>query len=137
MKDEKSLRAPLARVRGLGSAHQGVRHWWGQRVTALALIPLSLYIVGAFFNAVVFGNGYQDAVAWLQSPFATTFMLLFIAVGFHHAVSGAQVVIEDYVHCEVAKTLSLLFIKFAAVFLAVLGILAAVKTLFWSLLPHA
>jgi succinate dehydrogenase / fumarate reductase membrane anchor subunit len=123
-----SLRSPLARVRSLGSAGRGTEHWWLQRLTAIALIPLSLFVIVTFYMYVVEGT-YDGAVYWLRSPFAATFVILFLAVGFHHAASGLQVVIEDYVHCECAKLTSLIVVKFLAVVFALLGILSTVKIL--------
>jgi succinate dehydrogenase / fumarate reductase membrane anchor subunit len=134
-KDAKSLRSVLGRVRGLGSAKEGVQHWWLQRLTALALIPLSLYVVGTFFNAVVFGSGYDSAIGWLHSPLAATSLILALVAGFWHAALGVQVVIEDYVHCEVMKLTSIIAVKFAAVLFAVLGILSVAR-IFFSGLPH-
>jgi succinate dehydrogenase / fumarate reductase membrane anchor subunit len=128
-KNIPSFRSPLNRVRSLGPAHHGTGHWWMQRLTALALIPLTLYVLNGFFTYVVFGN-YESAVYWLRSPFSSTFVILLIAVGFHHAASGLQVVIEDYIHCECAKLASIIAVKFLAVAFALLGILAAIKILF-------
>src|ERR1700749_5335796 len=110
-KNKSSMRSLLGRARGLGSAKEGVEHWWMQRLTALALIPLSLYIVGTFFNAVVFGSGYDSALAWLSSPVTAVTMILLFGTAFHHAASGVQVVIEDYVHCEMWKLLSIIAVK--------------------------
>jgi len=124
-----TLRSPLARVRSLGSARHGTQHWWMQRLTALALIPLTIYLFTTFFLYVVYG-GYDGALIWLRSPISAMAVLLFIMVGFHHAASGLQVVIEDYVHCEATKLASLILVKFAAVALALLGIVATVKVLF-------
>jgi len=132
-----SLRSALGRARGLGSAKHGVEHWWAQRMTALALIPLSIYGVAAFFNNVV-GGGYADAVVWLHSPFAAVLVILFILVAFHHAASGVQVVIEDYVHCEAVKLASIIAVKFLASAFALLGTIAVIKILFSvsGALPH-
>lgn len=129
MKNIPSLRSPLARVRALGPAKGGTEHWWMQRLTALALIPLTLFVLNGFFTHVVFGN-YDSAVYWLRSPFSASFVVLFVAVGFHHAASGLQVVIEDYIHCECAKLAAIISVKFLAVVFALLGILATVKVLF-------
>ncbi|HUY68734.1 MAG TPA: succinate dehydrogenase, hydrophobic membrane anchor protein [Alphaproteobacteria bacterium] len=128
--DEKSLRTLRGRVEGLGAAKEGVHHWWMQRMTALALIPLSMFIMGSFFNAVVFGSGYASATAWLQSPYMAVAMIAFLIAGFHHAASGVQVVIEDYVHCPVVKTASIVIVKFAAALLALLGIVAVLHIMF-------
>jgi succinate dehydrogenase / fumarate reductase membrane anchor subunit len=119
----------------LGSAKHGTEHWWQQRVTAIALVLVSTYVVTTFFTSVDFG-GYVDAIDWLTSPFSVTLVILFLIVGFYHAVLGLQVVIEDYVHSEGLKLFSILAVKFIAAAFAILGILSTVKILFWSLLPH-
>jgi len=124
-----SLRSALGRARGLGSAKHGVEHWWMQRLTALALIPLSIYGIAAFFDSVAFGS-YEDAVIWLHSPFAAVLVILFILVAFHHAASGLQVVIEDYVHCEALKLASIITTKFLAAAFALLGCIAVIRVLF-------
>lgn len=133
--NEKSLRSPHAQVTGLGSAKHGVEHWWQQRVTAIALVLLSLYLVWMFVSNVVFG-GYTEATDWLSSPIDATLLILFIGTAFYHAALGIQVVIEDYVHCEAVKLASLLAVKFIAAAFGVLGILSIIKVLFWSVLPH-
>lgn len=120
-----SLRTPLARVRGLGSAKEGVQHWWGQRVTALALIPLALWLIVTILTLMV--STYAEAVAFFRSPFNAVFMALLIAATFHHGQLGLQVVIEDYVHREGAKVALLLLVKALAAVLAALGILAVLK----------
>jgi len=136
----KSMRSPLAEVRGLGSARHGTQHWWLQRLTALALIPLSIYVVATFFVEVVYG-GHEGAVEWLSSPFAAVLTILFLGVGFHHAANGVQVVIEDYVHGEARKIAGIVTVKFFAVMLALLGSLAVIKVLFFAIIammmPHA
>jgi succinate dehydrogenase / fumarate reductase membrane anchor subunit len=120
----------------LGSAKEGAEHWWQQRVSAIAIVLLSLYVVSNFFGSVAFGS-YDDAIEWLSSPFSATLVILFIAAAFYHAALGLQVVVEDYVHGEAKKIVLLLLSKFLCVTFAVLGILSVVKILFWSLLPHA
>ena len=125
----KSMRSPLGVARGLGSAKSGTEHWMLQRLTALALIPLSLFVLVGFFNAAVLGD-YEDAVLWLHSPVSATFAIMFLLVGLRHATVGLQVIIEDYAHCECTK-LSLLFVvKFLAVVFAVLGTLSVAKIFF-------
>lgn len=128
-KKKESLRDPLSNVRGLGSAHHGTEHWWLQRLTSIALIPLSIYVIAGFFAAVVYGN-YESANGWLHSAFSATGVILFLAVGFHHAAAGMQVVIEDYMHCEGAKLAAIIFTKFMCFTFAVMGILATLKIVF-------
>ena len=125
----KSLRSALGKARGLGSAKSGTEHWLGQRMTALALIPLTLYALIGFFNNALSG-GYSGAMYWLQSPASATFVLLLLLAGLHHAVAGLQVVIEDYIHCEASKIGALFVVKFFAVALAILGALSVAKIFF-------
>jgi succinate dehydrogenase / fumarate reductase membrane anchor subunit len=123
--DKKSLRTPLAKVRGLGSAKEGVEHWWFQRMTALALIPLTLWFVYAVI--ALSGADYKTVAAWAGAPLNAIFLVLLIATMFHHAVLGCQVVIEDYVHHEALKTVSLITLKFTAIVLAAASIFAVLK----------
>ncbi len=104
-----SLKTPLGQVRGLGSAKEGVQHWWIQRVTAVALVPLGLwFVISIIFMA---GASHADMVEWLSSPFTAAIAVLVIVATFWHAMLGVQVVIEDYVHNEATKIVSLLVIK--------------------------
>ena len=119
------LRAPLARVRGLGSARDGTHHWWMQRVTAVALVPLSLWFTVSMMRVV--GADHATASAWLQSPFNAAVMLALIAAVFYHAYLGVQVVLEDYVHAKPLKVASLLLVKFALVLLALVATLCVVR----------
>jgi succinate dehydrogenase / fumarate reductase membrane anchor subunit len=99
-------------------------------MTAIALVPLSAYVIVTFLRYAVHG-GYEGARAWLHTcPVAVALVLMFLAAGFHHAVSGLQVVIEDYVHCETSKIASLFIIRFLAVTFFILGVLAVLKILF-------
>ena len=96
-----SLRSPLDRVRGLGAAKEGVAHWWAQRMTALALIPLTVWFVASIVGLA--GADYDTTVDWVGRPLPAVLLLLLIAATFHHAQLGLQVVIEDYVHHEGLK----------------------------------
>ncbi|MCW9039270.1 MAG: succinate dehydrogenase, hydrophobic membrane anchor protein, partial [Rhodospirillales bacterium] len=99
------MRTPLARARGLGSAKEGVHHWWAQRATAVALIPLSLWFVGAVVELI--GMDYLGLKAWMGVHGNLTMMILFISALFWHAQLGVAVVIEDYVHNETIKNIAL------------------------------
>ena len=90
-----SLRSDLARARGLGAAHDGVQHWWRQRISALALVPLALWF--AFSVAHEPLADYAGFVAWLEHPAVAIALILFVALVFYHSALGLQVVIEDYV----------------------------------------
>jgi len=118
------LRSTLGRVRGLGSAKEGVAHWWAQRTTAVALVPLSLWFVASVIALA--GADYAGVVSWFKSPFNATLMILLIGATFYHAALGLQVVLEDYVHHEGQKLVSILVIKGLA---AAIGLLATVAVL--------
>lgn len=107
-----SLQTPLARVLGLGSAKEGAEHWWWQRLTAVALVPLGLWFVIAVITLV--GAGYAEARAWVGAPLNMVLLIAFTAALLHHAQLGLQVVIEDYVHSEACKLAGLLAVKFLA-----------------------
>ena len=125
----KSYRTPLARARSLGSARHGTEAWGKLRLTALALVPLALYFIVAFFANAVFKGGYAASVEWLRSPLTATLMIMTVAAGFHHAASGLHEVIEDYIHIEGLKLFLQLFVKFAAAFLGLAGVLSVLKIL--------
>src|SRR5579863_1307454 len=92
------MRSPLGRALGLGSTKRGVEHWWVQRVTAVALIPLSLWFVAALLRQM--GGGLASVHHWLGRPVPAILMVLFLITTFYHAALGLEVVIEDYVHAE-------------------------------------
>jgi len=117
-----NMRSPLGRARGLGSAKEGLHHWWGQRITALALIPLTVWFVASL---ICVAHGEQGAFfEWLLSPINATALILFIAVGYHHGVLGLQVVIEDYVSNHGARTVAVLVTKCVGYALAALAIVS-------------
>jgi succinate dehydrogenase / fumarate reductase membrane anchor subunit len=105
------LRTPLARVLGLGSAKQGSSHWWWQRMTAIALVPLGVWFVISVL--MLAGSGHGRATLWLRSPFQAAPFMLFMALAFWHAALGLQVVVEDYIHPEGLKMAILITIKMA------------------------
>lgn len=127
--DTESLRSPLARARGLGSAKSGVESWLTLRLLALALIPLSLYVIIGFVNNALSG-GYSGAVYWLQSPVSATATIMFLLGGLGHGSMGLREVIEDYVHCHGTKTLMVFAVNFVCVALAVIGTLSIAKVYF-------
>ena len=120
-----SLRTPLGRVRGLGSAKEGTQHWWHQRVTALALVLLSGWFVISLI--VMTGASYEEVRAWIGHPVVTGLLLLTIGFTFYHLKLGLQVVIEDYVHSEMIKVGSLMLMSGACL---VVGVASALSVLF-------
>ena len=122
---ETDTRSAIARVRGLGSAKEGVQHWWVQRLTALALVPLSIWFVAGLVSLA--GAPQADAAAWIARPLNATLMILTLGLTFHHAQLGLQVVIEDYVHAEGPKLALLILVKLLALALALAGALAVLR----------
>lgn len=92
------LKSPMARARGLGSAHHGVHHWIMQRVTAVLALPLAVWL--AFSAIGLIDADHAAVVAWLSLPWNAVLMILAVATFFYHAILGCQVVIEDYIHGE-------------------------------------
>lgn len=123
-----SLRTPIGRVRGLGSAKEGVSHWWAQRVTAVALIFLSLWFVISLLFVV--RADYETMIHWIGRPINTVLLIAFLFAVFYHALLGLQVVIEDYVHTEGKKLASLLIMKFLMVLLGLFSIVAVLRIAF-------
>lgn len=117
-----SLRTPLSEARGLGSAKEGVGHWWNQRLTAIALVPLTLWF--GFSVALLGTADYYTVVAWVANPVNAVLLTLLLAVGFWHGALGIQDVLEDYVGTEWKKITLLLLVQFATAVLALAGIFA-------------
>ena len=120
-----NLRSPRSQAVGLGSAKHGFSHWWWQRVTAVALVPLCLWFVCSVVGLV--DERYDTAVAWLSSPVNATLMLVFVFAMLYHAQTGLQTVIEDYVHTKWMNLTLLLVVKFAAAVMAVLATISVLK----------
>jgi succinate dehydrogenase / fumarate reductase membrane anchor subunit len=126
--EHRSLRSPLGRAVGLGSAKEGVDHWWHQRLTAVALVPLALWFVIALIGHL--GGDYQHAVQWVGAPIPAILMVLLIGATFYHAALGVQVVIEDYVHSEGLKLVALVLTRLVCFLFAVAGIFAVLRLAF-------
>ena len=118
------LRSTLGRVRGLGSAKEGVHHWWAQRTTAVALVPLALWFVAGVIALI--GADYATAVRWFKNPINATLMVLLIVATFYHAALGLQVVLEDYTSGAWRVTLIVL-VKFIAVIFGLGAIVAILR----------
>ena len=119
------MRTPLGRAFGLGSAKEGVQHWWAQRLTAVAMVPLALWFCAGLIAHA--GADRAGLFQWLGSPVQAILMILLLGVGFHHMALGLQVVIEDYVHHEWAKIAALVLNRFVAYGLAVAGIFSVIR----------
>ncbi|MGN6729251.1 MAG: succinate dehydrogenase, hydrophobic membrane anchor protein [Rhodanobacteraceae bacterium] len=119
------MRTPLKRVRGLGSARSGVGHWWLERMTAVALIPISLWFIWLVLRLPHLD--FAAAQALVGNPINAGLLILFTVISFWHGALGLQVVIEDYVHTRWVELTLLVAVKFLAVLGAVAGALAALK----------
>jgi succinate dehydrogenase / fumarate reductase membrane anchor subunit len=117
-----SLRSPLGRVLGHGSAGDGVGHWWMQRVTAVALLPLTLWFVWSLLGLQL--QSYDEVRGWLGQPWVAVLTILLVITLAWHSKLGVQVVIEDYVHARGAKTTLLLLSTFVHVSAAVAAVFA-------------
>ncbi len=126
MSSSSNLRSELSRVKGLGASRHAVGHWWLQRVTALALVPLSLWFLSSLITAL-WSPDVLHIAEWFASPLHTILMTLLVVAAFWHAKLGVQVVIEDYVHGPVKKYTLLLLNSFICWIFAAICILAALK----------
>jgi succinate dehydrogenase membrane anchor subunit len=116
------LRTALSKVKGLGSAGNGTGIWWMQKITALALIPLSIWFVMLVLDMI---NGSGAGVLKLvKSPFNTIMLLGFIGVSLYHGMLGIREIMEDYIHCEALKITSIVIMQFITFVTGVTGIIA-------------
>ncbi len=129
MKHHEHLRNPMKKARALGAAHDGTHHFWLQRLTALALIPLGIWFVISIL--CIFLHKDDPTVylgAWLlDQPYAAIPMLALLLAMFWHAKLGIQVIIEDYVHCHCGKTILLILNSFAYITAGIVSLLAILK----------
>jgi len=123
---DSKLRTELGKVKGLGTAHHGVSHWWMQRMTALALVPLSLWFFYSLVTSMLAPNVIKVA-EWFASPVNAVITVLMLVATFTHAKLGVQVVIEDYVKSPFAKYALLLLNNFICIVFGAVAILAVLK----------
>ena len=123
-----NLRSPLGKARGLGTAKSGTNHWWVQRLTAIGLIPLSIWFIIEILLAG--GNDYNEAKEFISQPFTAILLILFIVLTFHHAQLGLQVVVEDYVKRKSFEIGLLIVIKGAAILLSLTALFAVLSIAF-------
>lgn len=120
-----SLRHPLARVKGLGASGEGSHHWTAQRLSAVALVPLSVWFVFAVIDHL--DDSHDKVIAWISSPSVALMLVLFIGFMAYHAQLGVQVVIEDYVHAEPWKLVLMIAVKGLALVAGLGGIFAILR----------
>ncbi|MCG6888711.1 MAG: succinate dehydrogenase, hydrophobic membrane anchor protein [Gammaproteobacteria bacterium] len=123
----RDLRSPLSRVKGLGSAREGTGHFWHQRLTALLLIPLALWIG---FCIAALPADYATLAAWVRQPLVTVALVLLIIAVFYHAQLGLQIVIEDYVASHAGRTLVLLISNLLCLLFGTVGVISVLKISF-------
>jgi succinate dehydrogenase / fumarate reductase membrane anchor subunit len=119
------MRSTLGRARGLGSAKSGTAHWWAERVTSVALVPLTLWFVLAIYRLAA--QPAVEVAHWASHPVNATLLLALIVVTFHHMALGLQVVIEDYIHMDQARLVAVLVMKGGTALLALAAIIAVLK----------
>src|SRR5213082_2661596 len=120
-----SLRSPLGKVLGTGSAKQGTHHWWAQRLTSVALVPLSVWFVVSLLSLP--SHDHATVVAWMGQSWTALLLVLLVLVGAWHSQLGLRVVVEDYVHGAPARTVTLVLLMFAHVLLAGAGVVAVLR----------
>jgi succinate dehydrogenase / fumarate reductase membrane anchor subunit len=123
-----SLRNPLGQARGLGSAKHGLGHWWMQRVSAVALVPLTVWFVASML--AVAGDGHATVAAWIAEPLTAVLLVLTVVATFYHAALGLQVVYEDYIASHLVKVAVDLGTKLVCFALATAAVFAVLKLAF-------
>ncbi len=120
-----SMRTPLAQVRGHGSAKAGAHRWWAHRLSATTMVPLFLWFIASL--AAIATADYATAVAWIRSPWNSALLVLLIGATFYHAQLGMQVVFEDYISTHWLQVASIILVRFLAILLAVVSIIAVLR----------
>lgn len=123
----RSTRTPLSRALGLGSAKSGVEHWWAERISAIALVPLSLWFIASLIAHS--RSGYGEFIVWLRTPATAILMVLLLIASFHHTAAGLQVIVEDYVHSS-WRFVAVVSLQLLSTALAVAGIVSVLKIFF-------
>ena len=119
------FRSPLKNARGLGSANEGLSHWWLQRVSAVALIPLCLWFIYSLL--ILFSAPHEVVVSWFGSAKNSSLMLLFVLTSLYHGQTGIQVIIEDYIHTKSVSIALTLLVKGGSLLLAVVAAVSILK----------
>lgn len=123
-----NMRTPLSRAHGLGAAKEGVAHWWMQRVTSVALVPLALWFGFSLSNMADFSRA--EVLAWMREPLTTVLLLAFLVVGCYHMALGLRVIIEDYVHVAALKVTIIVLVELGSLLLALAGVVSVLRAHF-------
>jgi succinate dehydrogenase / fumarate reductase membrane anchor subunit len=118
------FRTPLSRVKGLGSAKEGTTHFWRQRLTALALIPLLLWFC---FSLAAMPVNHATLTAWIQQPAVAVALILLIIATFYHAQLGMQIIFEDYISSHSTRTVSIIGMSFLCLLFGTIGVVSVLK----------
>jgi succinate dehydrogenase / fumarate reductase, membrane anchor subunit len=124
----KSLRSPLGRVEGLGSAKNGVHHWWLQRLTSIALVPLTIWFTVSLLSLP--SLDHVTVMAWVAQSWTALLLIVLVLVATWHSQLGVRVVVEDYIHTSGMRTLTLVILTFVHALIAVAGVFAILKVAF-------
>ena len=122
---KKHLDSPLARAKGLGSSHEGASHWWIQRLTSIALIPLVIWC--AFSVAMLPNLTHSELISWINYPLTSILIITMILATCYHMALGLRVIVEDYVHTPALKVGTLILINFIAIMTAIIGIYSVAR----------
>jgi succinate dehydrogenase / fumarate reductase membrane anchor subunit len=125
-----SLQTPLGKVRGLGSAGNGVQHWWVQRLTSVALVPLGVWLLVSLLTLP--SLDFVTLVSWVSGTWTACLLTVFVLIASWHSSLGVQVILEDYVHDHGLKLVSLVLSGFVHVVLGALGVFAVLRIAFGS-----
>lgn len=126
-----SKKSPLGAVKGLGSAKSGSGHWWSQRMSAVAMVPLGLWLILSLALRAHDGlTDYASLVAWIRDPFTAMMLIATLLVVLYHSHLGVQVILEDYAAEGASKVGSLMLQKFLHLILAVIGVFSVLKIAF-------
>jgi len=123
-----TLRTPLKNVKGLGSAKEGTSHFWTQRLTAMALVPLVIWL--CFSIASLPGTDHASIQAWVGKPFTAVLLVLTLFAAFYHAKLGLQVILEDYIANHGTRTAAIIASTFLCILFGAMGIFAVLKIAF-------
>lgn len=123
------MRTALGKVRGLGSAKTGVHHWWMQRLTAIALLPLVVWFVASMVSLV--GADHRTVIEWIANPLTTALLVALLFALFYHMRLGLQVVIEDYLQGS-RRMVMLVFVNFVSILLGLMAVISVLKIAFGS-----
>jgi len=121
----QDMRTPLARAIGLGSAKEGVGPWWAERVSAVALVPLTPWLVASIIAHI--GSDYAAFIVWLRTPLTAIPMILLLIALYYHIAFGLQVVVEDYIHSGI-KFAVVIAVRLSCCALATTGVVAILRS---------